>query len=199
MESSCNAKKVIVDLSDRKSSAPASSKKKNRKGGLSMFLNGALDNVPKEAPPPPPTPKNEGPAWGGASISKGSASLREILQDEQGKTKENKASRKNDLLEDISDVRSSAKLQLCSRLTSSPIPVVSTQISRVPEGEKSTPPWASSGTPPLVSRPSLRGIQLQQVRIFHYIYTSKCPCLRARLGHEVSKYLIASSSYSRTR
>lgn len=144
--------KDFLDLPNCRSSSPASSKKKkNRKGGLSMFLSGALDNVPKDAPPPPPTPKSDCPAWGGATISKGSASLREILlQDEQGKSK------------DISDVKSSARFQLSSFLPSNPIPVVSAQTSQVPDGERGTPPWASSGTPPLVSCPSLRGIQLQQ-------------------------------------
>ncbi|KAL2503170.1 ankyrin repeat family protein/regulator of chromosome condensation (RCC1) family protein [Forsythia ovata] len=32
----------------------------------------------------------------------------------------------------------------------------------VSEGERNTPPWAASGTPPSLSRPSLRDIQLQQ-------------------------------------
>ncbi|KAI8030843.1 hypothetical protein LOK49_LG01G02474 [Camellia lanceoleosa] len=52
-----------------------------------MFLSGALDDNPKkDYAPPPPMPKSEGPAWGGAKIGKGSSSLREI-QDEQSKTK----------------------------------------------------------------------------------------------------------------
>ncbi|CAM6101074.1 unnamed protein product [Calypogeia fissa] len=54
--------------------------KKVVKGGLSVFLSGALDDVHKpEAPLPPPLiPKVEGPAWGGAHLPKESASLRAI-------------------------------------------------------------------------------------------------------------------------
>lgn len=154
-----NLKKDFSCLKSRNPSSPASSKKKNRKGGLSMFLSGALDDTPKiisPPPPPPPTPKSEGPAWGGANISKGPTSLREI-QDEQGKTVGNTtiATRKKDQLE----VPTGGKLSLSSFLPSNPIPMGPTQ---VPDAERSTPPWVSSGTPPLGSRPSLRGIQLQQ-------------------------------------
>lgn len=57
----------------------SSSKKKAKKGGLSMFLSGALEAPPKPlTPSPPPVPKIDGPAWGGTHLPKGSASLRDI-------------------------------------------------------------------------------------------------------------------------
>ena len=54
-----------------------SSKKKTKKGGLSMFLSGALEAPPKPQTPSP-LPKVEGPAWGGKHMLKGTASLKEI-------------------------------------------------------------------------------------------------------------------------
>lgn len=59
--------------------------KKVVKGGLSVFLSGALDDVAPKAElplPPPVIPKTEGPAWGGAHLPKESASLR-IIQSQQ--------------------------------------------------------------------------------------------------------------------
>ncbi|KDP39680.1 hypothetical protein JCGZ_02700 [Jatropha curcas] len=153
-------KKDSSDFQRSKSSSPAVSKKKNRKGGLSMFLSGALDDTPKDAAPPPQTPKSEGPAWGGAKVSKGLASLREI-QDEQSKTKVNQPSKNKDQVEDHADGKNDGKVPLSSFLPSKPIPVVSSRTSQACDAEKSTPPWAS-GTPPLLSRPSLRDIQMQQ-------------------------------------
>ncbi|CAK7341477.1 unnamed protein product [Dovyalis caffra] len=110
--------------------------------------------------PPPPTPKSEGPAWGGAKVSKESASLRQI-QDEQSKTKVNRPTRNKDHVEDHFDSRGDGKVLLSSLLPSKPIPMVSAPASQVSDAEISTPPWAS-GTPPLPSRPSLRDIQMQQ-------------------------------------
>lgn len=137
-------------------------KNKNKKGGLSMFLSGALDDTPKEiALPPPPTPRNEGPAWGGAKVPKGYASLREI-QSEQSKIKVNQPNRHKDQFEDLSFGKSEGKVLLSSFLTSKPIPAVSTRAQQATDGDKSTPPWAASGTPPSLSRPSLRDIQMQQ-------------------------------------
>ncbi|EEF36705.1 conserved hypothetical protein [Ricinus communis] len=154
-------KKDSSDLPKNKSSSPAVSKKKNRRGGLSMFLSGALDETPKDAAPPPPqTPRTEGPAWGGAKASKGFASLREI-QDEQSKIKLNQPTRNKDQLDDYSDGRSEGKFLLSSFLPSKPIPVVSSGTLEASDAERSPPPWAS-GTPPLLSRPSLRDIQMQQ-------------------------------------
>ncbi|KAK4770127.1 hypothetical protein SAY87_030659 [Trapa incisa] len=66
-----------------KTRTPTSSKRRNKKGGLSMFLSGALDDVPVEVLPPP-KPRSVVPVWGGTKVSKGSTSLREI-QDEQKK------------------------------------------------------------------------------------------------------------------
>lgn len=150
-------------------------KKKNKKGGLSMFLSGALDDTPKDAAPPP-TPKSEGPAWGGAKVSKGPTSLREI-QDEQSKTKQSQPANSRDQVEQLSDDRSCGKIKLSSFLPSNPIPVVSSCTLQVTEGEKCTPPWVPSGTPPSLSRPSLRDIQMQQVSEFPLLfnmYTSMC-------------------------
>ncbi|KAI3799452.1 hypothetical protein L1987_34750 [Smallanthus sonchifolius] len=158
-----NTKKDLSCSKNKSSSSPASSKKKNRKGGLSMFLSGALDDTPKIITPP--TPKSEGPAWGGASISKGPrgpTSLREI-QDEQGKTMGNKpVARKKDQFEVSPDVKTGGKLSLSSFLPSNPIPMGPTLIHQGPEPDRSTPPWISSGTPPLRGRPSLKSIQLQE-------------------------------------
>ncbi|XP_020222775.1 uncharacterized protein LOC109805181 isoform X1 [Cajanus cajan] len=155
-------KKDGLELLKAKGQSPRASKKKSKKGGLSMFLSGALDEAPKEvAPPPPPTPRNDGPAWGGAKFTKGSASLREI-QDEQSKIKVNKLPGTKDKVEDLSDLGSGVKIKLSSLLPSSPIPVTSTRSSQASEGEISTPPWAASGTPPHPTRPSLRDIQMQQ-------------------------------------
>ncbi|KAG0555654.1 hypothetical protein KC19_12G185700 [Ceratodon purpureus] len=57
----------------------SSSKKKAKKGGLSMFLSGALEAPPKLLiTSPPSVPKADGPAWGGTHLPKGSSSLRDI-------------------------------------------------------------------------------------------------------------------------
>ncbi|KAF4368552.1 hypothetical protein F8388_018676 [Cannabis sativa] len=150
--------------SKNKSPSMTGSKKKNRKGGLSMFLSGALDDAPKDVAPPPPTPKKtEGPAWGGAKIPKGPASLREI-QSEQSRIKGTQPIRAKDKEEDLGDSKSEGKILLSSFMASKPIPMVSPQTSQAQDGERSTPPWQSSGTPPRHSRPSLRDIQLQQVK-----------------------------------
>ncbi|XP_004493187.1 uncharacterized protein [Cicer arietinum] len=156
-------KKDASELPKGKGQSPKGSKKKNKKGGLSMFLSGALDESPKEVVPPP-TPRNEGPAWGGvAKFMKGSTSLREI-QNEQSKIKGNKPAVVKDKVDDLSDFGSGGKIKLSSFLHSSPIPVASTQSSLATDGEKNTPPWAASGTPPQPTRPSLRDIQMQQVK-----------------------------------
>lgn len=145
-----------------KGQSPKVSKKKSKKGGLSMFLSGALDDAPKEvAPPPPPTPKNEGPAWGGAKFLMGSATLREI-QDEQSKIMGTQPASSKGQAENVSNCGSGGKIALSSFLASSPIPVASTRSCPVSDGEKGTPTWAASGTPPHLSRPSLRDIQMQQ-------------------------------------
>ncbi|XVE90196.1 hypothetical protein DITRI_Ditri20bG0059300 [Diplodiscus trichospermus] len=146
-----------------KSTSETVTKKKNRKGGLSMFLSGALDDTPKHVTPPSPTPRSEGPAWGGAKVSKGSASFREI-QDEQSKIQVNQLTGSKNQVEDLFDGRSEGKILLGSILPSKPIPVVSGQASQASDVDRSTPPWAASGTgtPPHLSRPSLRDIQMQQ-------------------------------------
>lgn len=139
-------------------SSAVASKKKNRKGGLSMFLNGALDDVSKAVVPSPLVQKSEGPAWGGAKVTKGSASLREI-QDEQSKVIDRKPLKLRDPVEDPSGNSSGGKLRLSSFIQSNPIPM--SQTAAVSDVEMNTPPWAASATPPRL-RPSLRDIQLQQ-------------------------------------
>lgn len=166
-------KKDGIELPKDKGQSPKVSKKKSKKGGLSMFLSGALDDAPKEVAPPPPTPRNEGPAWGGAKFMKGSASLREI-QDEQSKIKGNQPARTKDKVEDPSDFGSGGKIKLSSFLPSSPIPVASTRVPQASDGEISTPPWAASGTPPQL-RPSFRDIQMQQVCELRLPYMCLCP------------------------
>lgn len=158
-------KKDTSELVKGTGQSPKVSKKKNKKGGLSMFLSGALDEVPKEvAPPPPPTPKNDGPAWGGAKFLKGPSTLREI-QDQQSKiVKGNKLAEVKVKVEDLSDFGSGGKIKLSSFLLSSPIPVAPTRSSQASDGDKNTPPWAASVTPPQSSRLSLRDIQMQQVK-----------------------------------
>ncbi|CAN7107912.1 unnamed protein product [Brassica rapa subsp. narinosa] len=165
-----------VSLSQKKDNPPDSprskkvatkaNKKKNRKGGLSMFLTGALDDNPKPiVAPPPPKPKSEGPAWGGAAkvVSKGYSSLRDI-QDEQSKTPQPHEQPVRTTKHQLGD-ESCGKILLSSFLTSKPIPVESTRsLQQQCDVEKGTPPWASSATPPHVSRPSLRDIQMQQVK-----------------------------------
>ncbi|XP_010549694.1 PREDICTED: uncharacterized protein LOC104820785 isoform X2 [Tarenaya hassleriana] len=160
-------KDATSDSPKNKRSSTIPSKKKNRKGGLSMFLTGALDETPKPVTPPP-LPKKEGPAWGGAKISKGFASLREI-QTEQSKIQPQESVRsiKTHQGDDSSSSRTTAegKIPLSSFLTSKPIPVVSSsKTTQQSDLERGTASWASSGTPPHLARPSLRDIQMQQVK-----------------------------------
>ncbi|XP_042054165.1 uncharacterized protein LOC121798950 [Salvia splendens] len=152
--------KKAVNIPLDATASPTASKKKNRKGGLSMFLSGALDDVPKSVAPPPPVvmPKSEGPAWGGAKASQGSKSLR-IIQDEQSKT-ETKPTKKKES-EDHAE-GNNGKLPQRSIICSSPIAMAPARKASLPDGDGNTPSWAASGTPPSLSRPSLRDIQFQQ-------------------------------------
>nr|CAB3452005.1 unnamed protein product [Digitaria exilis] len=169
-----NSKDIASPL-EKKPSQPTSSKKKNRKGGLSLFLSGALDDTPKPRPPVPVVPvtqKHEGPAWGGAKITKGPASLRDI-QSEQRKTNEPVLAKAKDRFESSPD--SVGRVRLSSFIPdarSSPIAVTPARSVPSSEGDKSTPPWSSSATSPNVSRPSLRDIQMQQEKRHHGISNS---------------------------
>ncbi|KAF6169809.1 hypothetical protein GIB67_034201 [Kingdonia uniflora] len=158
-----NAKKDISNARNTQAILPAVSKKKNKKGGLSMFLSGALDDTPKEALPPPPTPKTEGPAWGGVTISKGLTSLREIQSEQSKKRGSYPSSNAKD--EGAVEEKSGAPARLSSFIgiggRSNPIAVVSSLASSGPDGEK-TPSWTAAGSSPASSRPSLRDIQMQQ-------------------------------------
>ncbi|KAK1310145.1 Ultraviolet-B receptor UVR8 [Acorus calamus] len=153
-----------VETSNVKTPRPTLPKKKNKRGGLSLFLSGALDDAPKEVAPPP-TPKSEGPAWGGAKVPKGSTSLRDI-QSEQSKTKDRLPSpRLKDGAEDFVESGSVGAIRLSSYLpgvVSSPIAMPPSRALPVSDSEKSTPPWALAGTSPISSRPSLKDIQMQQ-------------------------------------
>ena len=163
-----NTKAISCPLGN-KASRPTSSKKKNKKGGLSLFLSGALDDTPKPCPATtvvPVTPKQEGPAWGGAKITKGPASLRDIQSEQKSKTNELITTKAKDRHEDSLD--SAGRVRLSSFMPdacSSPISVTSARTVPAHEGDKSTPPWSSSATSPNVSRPSLRDIQMQQVEL----------------------------------
>ncbi|KAK8957310.1 Ultraviolet-B receptor UVR8 [Platanthera zijinensis] len=151
---------VIHDSSCNVPVQSTSSKRKSKKGGLSLFLSGALDDTPKDIPPP--TPKYEGPAWGGAKSAKGPTSLRDI-QNEQSKTKD-VYMRPKEILDDSDEVLSFRQVRLGSFMTgspSTPVAVKPTPPEPALEGEKSAPPWSSSGTSPIYP-PSLRNIQMQQ-------------------------------------
>ncbi|KAM0848563.1 hypothetical protein ACQ4PT_054310 [Festuca glaucescens] len=167
-----NTKAITCPLGN-KASRPTSSKKKNKKGGLSLFLSGALDDTPKPSLPTPVvlvTPKQEGPAWGGAKITKGPASLRDIQSEQKSKTPDLMTSKPKDRHEDSPD--SAGRMRLSSFMPdvcSSPISVTSARAVPVHEGDKSTPPWSSSATSPNISRPSLRDIQMQQEKRQHGI------------------------------
>ncbi|KAG7580545.1 hypothetical protein ISN44_As08g003350 [Arabidopsis suecica] len=144
--------------------ATAANKKKNRKGGLFMFLTGALSDIPKPVVAPPPKPKIEGPVWGGAKISKGLSSLRDI-HDEQSKARPHEPVRttKNQSGDDSSG-KTEGKILLSSFLTSKPMPMEPAKSLQKSDVERGTPPWASSETPRNLSRPSLRDIQMQEVK-----------------------------------
>jgi inhibitor of Bruton tyrosine kinase len=170
-EDSNFSKTKDISYSVKKPSQPTSSKKKNRKGGLSLFLSGALDDTPKpsiSAPVVPVTPKNDGPAWGGVKMTKGPTSLRDI-QSEQRKTNEPITAKAKDHFENSPD--SAGRVRLSSFISdarSSPISVSSAHVVPSSEGDRSTPPWSSSATSPNISsRPSLRDIQMQQVVCCH--------------------------------
>ena len=158
--------------SDSPSISKNLAKKKNRKGGLLMFLNGSLDDGPKAAvtaPLPSPLPKREGPAWGGTTkLSKDTTFLRDIQQEQimnKGADHFVMSKSTENFVADVAD--SGGKVLLGSLLPltkSNPIPVVSSGPLVVPhEGGKSPLPWSSSGSSPIQSRPSLRDIQMQQV------------------------------------
>lgn len=165
-----------------------------------MFLSGALDDTPKlslPTPVVPVTPKQEGPAWGGAKITKGPASLRDIQSEQRSKTNELMTTKAKDRHEDSPD--SAGLLRLSSFMPdacSSPISVTPARAVPAHEGDKSTPPWSSSATSPNLSRPSLRDIQMQQVdllpnvkliRIFLQQYNKVQPLIENQLTSEQEK------------
>ncbi|KAG6430422.1 hypothetical protein SASPL_108488 [Salvia splendens] len=134
--------KKAVNIPLDATAAPTASKKKKRKGGLSMFLSGALDDVPKSVAPPPPVV---------------------MPKDEQSKT-ETKPTKKIES-EDHAE-GNNGKLPLRSIICSSPIAMAPARKASLPDEDGNTPPWAASGTPPSLSRPSLRDIQFQQACLY---------------------------------
>ncbi|GLJ32823.1 hypothetical protein SUGI_0661090 [Cryptomeria japonica] len=167
-----------------------SSKKRSKKGGLSVFLSGALDEAPKVPEAALVPPKVEGPAWGGAKIIKDPMSLLEIQNQQIVETnipstsEHNKSSSKclsKDKHSDCKVMRRSRGLAEAYEMDvdeietnhihiptnklirpSAPIAVNQGKGTGASDTEKSTPPWA--GTSPLMSRSSLREIQMQQVK-----------------------------------
>ncbi|CAN6465033.1 unnamed protein product [Victoria cruziana] len=160
---------TVHNLDKQPSPPKASSARKTRKkGGLSMFLSGALDDRPQEVVAPQ-TPKTEGPAWGGIKFCKGLASLRDI-QEEQKASPGPPGIKVRDVGDGSSAERGGGSggggsIKLSSFFpgsASSPIAVASARSPASLECDKSTPPWAAAGTSPVLCRPSLRDIQLQQ-------------------------------------
>lgn len=154
--------------------------KKVVKGGLSVFLSGALE-APKPLPPPPVTPKVEGPAWGGVNIPKGSASLLTIQTQQKYEPKYDfgqavKVGSGKGLAGDKVHVTpkhaesativveeteaSSTRVPLIQFVRTSPIAVNPRSSSRG-QPDNSPPPWAAAT--PGTNALSLRDIQMQQV------------------------------------
>lgn len=115
------------------------------------------------------TPKHEGPAWGGAKFAKGPAFLRDI-QNEQSKTKtvRTNVKRSKEQVDEVVEPACGVRVPLASFLNSNPVTVVPARGMPISEAEKNTPPWSSVASSPKQSRPSLRDIQMQQVRKINY-------------------------------
>ncbi|KAB2049504.1 hypothetical protein ES319_A13G181100v1 [Gossypium barbadense] len=139
-----------------KSTSQTTTKKKNRKGGLSMFLSSALDDAPKHILLPPPTPRSEGPAWGGAKVLKGKASLREI-QDEQSKLQVNWLTGSKNQVEDLPEGK-----QLHS-LSHSPKPKVSgCPTATGQDSPLDSPAMSRWFKPEVEATSSIRSIQIEE-------------------------------------
>ncbi|KAJ7539741.1 hypothetical protein O6H91_11G107500 [Diphasiastrum complanatum] len=148
-------------------------KKKGKTGGLSSFLRGALDARPELPVQIPNTTKKEGLAWGGVQVQKGPASLRDIQTQqtaEAGRQKPDATIKQlqgdvfpsaHSEMEQTEDVPSGKRISLSSLVRSAPIAVTPAKSSSL-NPEQSPPPWA--GLSPGTSAPSLRDIQMQQVK-----------------------------------
>ncbi|KAH7351537.1 hypothetical protein KP509_19G001900 [Ceratopteris richardii] len=177
----------------RSSVSPSSHKKKHKKGGLSMFLSGALDH-PEEAAPPPQKPlslpKVESPAWGGAKKSNESSSLREIQCQQIAETisvpAESSSSARSDFMPTMNRriVRGKSKgildFEELSRSpdfgvarysldqfirTSTPIAVMPVKsVKAAASGNPDSSPTPWAGTSPLASTSSFKDIQMEQVK-----------------------------------
>lgn len=179
----------VADASRSPAQSIPSNKKKHKKGGLSMFLSGALERVTEvPAPQPPPLPKLEGPAWGGAKRSSGLSSLREIqsqqiaetsnvcVEDSVGmhlgsRTKQvaGERSKGSGELGELSSMSPDSGVGRCSLgqfiRTSTPIavtPVKPVKVSLSVNPDSSPTPWA--GTSPLTAASSFKDIQMEQVK-----------------------------------
>ncbi|KAL2643085.1 hypothetical protein R1flu_010672 [Riccia fluitans] len=187
--------------------------KKVVKGGLSVFLSGALE-APKVLPPSPPImPKVEAPAWGGANIPKGSASLVAIQRQQKSEPKidfgqavkigSGKSSfgdrgssfsnpaNSTPAVVDEADINS-ARIPLSQFVRTSPI-AVNSRGSAPSQPDNSPPPWAAAtfGT----TAPSIRDIQMQQgmSKGSHRPQVRGSPQIGSPLGLSVPSVSCASS------
>ncbi|KAI5065917.1 hypothetical protein GOP47_0018541 [Adiantum capillus-veneris] len=184
----------VANTSEGLVQSSPSQKKKQKKGGLSMFLSGALDCVTEvPAPEPtPPLPKSEGPAWGGAKQSSRLSSLREIqsqqtaeasavaVDDSLGIHFESKSMRTKQIAREQSRVPSELE-EHCSTSpvdtgvtryslgqfirTSAPIAVMPVKSTKVCASVNSdSSPTPWAGTSPLTAASSFKEIQMEQVK-----------------------------------
>eukprot|EP00252_Welwitschia_mirabilis_P019140 TRINITY_DN4353_c0_g1_i1.p1 TRINITY_DN4353_c0_g1~~TRINITY_DN4353_c0_g1_i1.p1 ORF type:complete len:1124 (+),score=296.88 TRINITY_DN4353_c0_g1_i1:577-3948(+) len=165
-------------------SSKKSMKKKSKKGGLSVFLSGALDEVPKVVDPSPPPVKAEGPAWGGVKIMRESLSLLEIQSEQIGqsnalslsqankessacmsklKSQNSKSARKQKNMADPRETKfNEHETEHRCVHASAPIMIAPKKDVTSSDVERNTPPWAGSLS--TASKSSLRDIQMQQVK-----------------------------------
>ncbi|XP_024524554.1 uncharacterized protein LOC9633257 [Selaginella moellendorffii] len=144
-------------------------KTKCKKGGLSLFLTGALDKAPETIPPPPPpvplVAKTDGPAWGGGALmrGKGAASLSEIQTEQKAESSNTSANNKPVTMQrkpPESSPREAAapghqRIPLQQFVRSPPAPAMSFTPPKAA-------PWTGSSSPGAF--PSLRDIQKQEAK-----------------------------------
>ncbi|KAL3696325.1 hypothetical protein R1sor_010401 [Riccia sorocarpa] len=212
--------KFVVEQAERSPPIPrkmATLGKKVVKGGLSVFLSGALE-APKVLPPcPPVTPKVEGPAWGGVNIPKGSASLLTIQKQQRsepkidfgkalkvgsGKGSADRGSSSSKPLDpgpavaDEADT-STTRIPLSQFVRTSPI-AVSSRGSARGQPDNSPPPWAAATSG--ITAPSLRDIQMQQgkSKVSHRSQVRGSPQIGSPLGPSVTSSTTSEVGSSET-